>query len=92
MLDVTVGLYEVDSRMYYIDEYIVILDNPSNGIPTLVVRHPVKPRSEGASMHLLEMKMRRAMKEVGMVAVGEQYTRPDGLICQELKEASNGKE
>ena len=82
MSDVTVGLYTRDSRMYYIDEFIAILDNPFNGAPTLVVRHQCP---------LIEMKMKQAMKEVGMEPVGEQYTRPDGLICQELKEVGDGK-
>lgn len=80
---VTVGLFEKDSRMYYIDEHVAILDNPFTHIPTAVIRRPLTDKTLAKSL------MSKALRDVGMEPVGEPFYRADGLLCQSLKEASN---
>jgi len=80
----TVGLYEVDSRIYYIDQTVVVIDNPDNLIPTIIVRKNIDG-CDIITKDMLMMKVRKIVKDLGMKLVGEPYYRSDGLWSQELE-------
>ena len=78
----TVGLFEEDTLIYYIDKDVVVANNPYNGgHPTVFMLKPGPPVQEA---------VHKALKTVKMALTGEPQWRKDGLWYQEVKEASDG--
>jgi len=81
---VSVGLFGLDSRIYYVDEEYAVLDNPcDNFTPTIVKR-------KGGEFNSKEVK--RIIHELKLEFDGDPFYRPDGLMCNKLKAngANNG--
>lgn len=77
----TVGLYDEDTRIYYMDERFVVLDPPGmHNTPLLIKRTIGKPTHK----EVLDI-----LRKVKMHPIGEGSFRSDGLWCQFLKEKSN---
>jgi len=81
----TVGLSEVDSRLYFINNRIVIMKDPESGIPTIVKRQPGPPTDEDWN------EINKALALCSMELSGDGLHRKDGLWCHLAKEARNGR-
>jgi hypothetical protein len=85
--NITVGLFNKDSRIYFVNSHYVIMENPYNGrIPTLVKRIVGAPDEEDW------LEINKALALVDMKLVGKPYTREDNLWCHEVKEVGDGDE
>lgn len=77
----TVGLFEEDTQLYYVDYNFVVVDNPYDGRkPVIIMRHIGDPNMK----HVYTI-----LKRVGMELVGQAVRREDGLWLQEVKEVSD---
>ena len=73
---VSVGLFDKDSRLHYVDVGYVVVDNPQDNLtPTIVKRDHGEP-SEKEVMEILN--------RLNMLKFGEPFYRSDGLWCQKL--------
>lgn len=78
----TVGLFDTDTRIYYVDIDFVVVNNPYNGgKPVIVMRHLGVPNPR---------RILQVLKEVNMELVGQPFVRDDGLWCHEVKEREGG--
>ena len=80
-----VGLFDKDTRLHYVDENYVVLDNPTdNFTPTIVHRKKGDPNFE---------RINQITSSLNMGLDGESFLRSDGLWCNKLKlnGAKNGK-
>jgi len=71
----TVGLFNEDSRIYFIDDNYIIMDNPYDGGTVLCKRLPGEPAGEDWKA------MAKALLTANMRAKGNAYIREDGLWC-----------
>lgn len=80
---VSVGLFALDSRIYYLDADYAVLDNPYDGCcPTIVKRtHGTFDTKE----------VKRILSELKLELDGDSFHRSDGLICNKLKESERWK-
>ena len=74
----TVGLFDEDARIYYVDHDFVVINNLYNGDrPIIIMRHLGTPSPE---------RIEYILKEVNMKIVGKPFTRDDGLWTCEVVE------
>lgn len=72
-----VGLFNQDTRIYYVDKEYVVIDNPTdNFAPTIVHRTEGDPNPE---------RVKTILALLGMMLDGEAFSRSDGLWCHKLK-------
>jgi len=80
----TVGLYNKDARIYYVDPDYAVLDDPTeNGTPTLIKRKGGPLDNEAVS---------KILTIVGMSVREQPRRREDGLWCIRLTPLSEGGE
>jgi len=82
----TVGLNNKDSRLYFINKTIVIMDDPETGVPTIVKRQSGLPTEEDWK------EINKALALCSMQLLGNSRIRDDNLWIHEVKEARNGRE
>ncbi len=77
----TVGLFERDTFLHYIDYEFVVLNNPYNGgKPVIVMRTLGNPNLD---------KVKEVLRKIHFELVGEPSRRSDGLWYQEVKETGD---
>lgn len=73
----TVGLFDKDSRIHYIDLDFVVINNPYNGgEPVIIMRHAGEPNLKDIELVLNKLNMK---------LVGEANYREDGLWYHQVK-------
>jgi hypothetical protein len=82
----TVGLNDKDTRLYFVNKAIVIIDDPELEVPVAVKRDPGTPTEEDWK------EINKALALCSMELCGEQRWRRDGLWSHPVKEARNGQE
>lgn len=76
----TVGLFNKDSQIYFINRRFAVINNPHNGnVPTLI------KRSQGEPLESDWIKIHSILKSINMELKGDSFKREDGLWCSELK-------
>lgn len=71
------GLFDRDSRLYYVDKTYAVMDNPYDSFnPTIVMRVHGEPNSA---------EMLKILSILNMTFDGDPFYRSDGLWCSKLK-------
>ena len=74
---VSVGLFDTDTHIHYVDMNYAVVDNPNNnGIPTIVKRTwgNTEPK-----------EVNDILQRLNILKIGEPFYRSDGLWCQKLE-------
>lgn len=71
----TVGLFSQDTRIYFVNDKLVIMKHPHNGGVLLCKRQPGEPTKDDWT------EIAKALLTTNMKAKGEAYIREDGLWC-----------
>jgi len=73
---VSVGLFDKDSRLHYVDEKYAVVDNPQdNQCPTIIKRTHGDPEVK---------EVENILNKLDMDLDGESFYRSDGLWCHKL--------
>ena len=83
-----VGLFDVDSHIYFVNSKYVVMDNPLDNNILMLVRRGWESANEKEVIKILN--------RLNMLKFGEPFYRSDGLWCQKLqpngaKNEKNGK-
>jgi hypothetical protein len=77
----TVGLFEKDVRIHYIDLEFVVVNNPHNGnSPVILMRHLGEPSADQYAA------IASVLNKLNMMLVGQPSYREDGLWYQQVRE------